>query len=84
MKYQKPNYKRKKHIVKWKQVKNMQTDITEMLNNSPLSIRELAKKCNLHYTYLSKAINGDATMTENSFAKFVTAIEDSLINKIQI
>lgn len=63
--------------LKWKQERILETDLTKAVAGTGLSLRKIAKGCGVHYTHLSRALNGKVVLGEQSFAKLTNFLEDN-------
>lgn len=68
--------KNSKVYVDWKQVHHQRTEVTKRIANCKLSMRQLGKKYGIDYTFISKVLNGKATMSEEMAGRFLTALDD--------
>lgn len=63
--------------IQWKQERILTTDVTKLISGTGLSLRKIADGCGVHYTHLSRALNGKVILGEQTFAKLTNFLEDN-------
>ena len=61
----------------WKQERIVEADVEKLIAGTGMSLRKIAKGCGVHYTHLSRALNGKVVLGEQSFARFTNFCEDN-------